>query len=259
MTGANGSPILVLEDVTKSFGGVMAVDSCSFGVPPGSITGLIGPNGAGKTTTFNLVTGVFRPDAGSIRYGGENIIGVTPDQIARKGLVRTFQIPRVFARMTVWENLMFAAPEQADESVWQALVPRIWQAQERALSRRAWDVLAFIGLDHLRDDYAGSLSGGQRKLLELARVLMMDPRLILLDEPMAGVNPTLARSLIDRIEELNERGITFLIIEHDIDMIMNLCDHIVVMHHGRRLAAGDPETVRNDPRVLDAYLGGQVA
>lgn len=259
MTATIRSPILALEDVSKSFGGVMAVDSCSFDVPPGSITGLIGPNGAGKTTTFNLIAGVFRPDTGSIRYRGDGVVGATPDQVARMGLVRTFQIPRVFARMTVWENLMFAAPEQADESVWQALVPRIWRAQERALSKRARGVLDFIGLDHLRDEYAGNLSGGQRKLLELARVLMMDPQLILLDEPMAGVNPTLARSLIDRIQELNERGITFLIIEHDIDMIMNLCDHIVVMHHGRRLAAGDPETVRNDPRVLDAYLGGQLA
>lgn len=259
MTDTSARAILALQDVTKSFGGVMAVDSCSFEVSRSSITGLIGPNGAGKTTTFNLIAGVFRPDAGSIRYRGEGIVGDTSDQIARKGLVRTFQIPRVFARMTVWENLMFAAPEQADESVWQALMPRVWQAQERSLSRRAWDVLAFIGLDDLRDEYAGSLSGGQRKLLELARVLMMDPQLILLDEPMAGVNPTLARSLIDRIKGLNERGITFLIIEHDIDMIMNLCDHIVVMHHGSRLAAGDPETVRRDPRVLDAYLGGQVA
>jgi len=258
MTESNGRPILQLDDVVQSFGGLMAVDHCSFDVPAGSITGLIGPNGAGKTTTFNLIAGVLVPDSGDIRFRGESIAALPPHRIAQRGLVRTFQTPRVFARMTVWENLMFAAPDQPGEGVLRAWRRSAWQGREAELSQRAQGILAFMELGRLEDEYAGSLSGGQRKLLELARVLMIEPQMILLDEPTAGVNPTLSRTLIDRIQELNRQGTTFLIIEHDIDMIMRICHKMVVMHYGHRLAEGDPETVRKDPRVLEAYLGGEV-
>jgi len=259
VTRVDGAPILQLDGVAKSFGGLMAVDHCSFDVPAGSITGLIGPNGAGKTTTFNLIAGVLSPDEGDIRYRGQSIASLPPDRIARQGLVRTFQTPRIFTRMTVWENLMFAPPDQPGEGAWRSLLRRIWRRREQELAQRAHEVLAFVGLDHLADEYAGTLSGGQRKLLELARVLMIEPQMILLDEPTAGVNPTLTRTLIGRVQELNRQGTTFLIIEHDIDMIMRICHKMIVMHYGSRLAEGDPETVRRDPRVLEAYLGGEVA
>lgn len=255
----SGGPLLQLKGVVKSFGGLMAVNACSFDVAAGSITGLIGPNGAGKTTTFNLITGVLRPDGGDIRYRGQSLVGLSPDQIARRGVVRTFQIPRVFSRMTVWENVMFAAPNHSGEGVLRALIRKAWRPWEEDLAARAHEILAFVGLDRLANEYAGALSGGQRKLLELARVLIMNPSMILLDEPMAGVNPALARALVDRIQELNRQGITFLIVEHDIGMIMRVCHRVVVMHYGRVLAEGDPELVRRDPRVLEAYLGGMVA
>jgi branched-chain amino acid transport system ATP-binding protein len=259
MSGKQRAPILELDGVAKSFGGLMAVDHCSFEVPESRITGLIGPNGAGKTTTFNLIAGVLVPDEGDIRFRGESIASLPPDRIARRGLVRTFQTPRIFARMTVWENLMFAVPDQPGEGVLHALWPNSWRRCEAELSERANEILEFIDLAQLADEYGGSLSGGQRKLLELGRALMLNPQVILLDEPTAGVSPTMRRSLIDRIQELNRRGTTFLIIEHDIDMIMRICHKMIVMHYGKRLAEGDPEVVRRDPRVLEAYLGGAVA
>jgi len=252
-------PLLEIQGVHKRFGGVHAVDGCAFNVMPGTITGLIGPNGAGKTTLFNLITGVLRLDEGDIRYRGESIAALPPDRVARCGVVRTFQIPRVFSHMTVWENLMFVPLDQPGEAIWRAIL-RTRQTREVEL-RHAWraqEVLEFVGLDHLKDEYAETLSGGQRKLLELARVLMMDPDLILLDEPAAGVNPTLMRSLTERILKLNRRGITFLIIEHDMDVVMSICNPVVVMHHGRTLAEGTPDEIRRNPQVLEAYLGGQV-
>lgn len=257
MMTPNGTAILQLEGLVKSFGGLMAVDNCSFEVTAGSITGLIGPNGAGKTTTFNLITGVLPADAGDIRYRGESLVGLPPDRIARRGLVRTFQIPRIFSRMAVWENLMFTPPDQPGEGILRSLLRDTWRQREEELAMRTRELLAFVGLAHLADEYAGSLSGGQRKLLELARVLMMEPQLILLDEPMAGVNPNLARTLVERVQALNRQGTTFLIIEHDIETVMRICDKVIVMHYGSRLAEGDPATVRRDPRVLEAYLGGE--
>jgi ABC-type branched-subunit amino acid transport system ATPase component len=249
--------VLEMRDVEKNFGGLQAVAGCSFDVAAGTITGLIGPNGAGKTTLFNLITGQLQPDTGDIRYRSESIVDLPPDDIAGRGLVRTFQIPRSFDRMTVWENLMFAAPEQEGEGLLQALLrPERARQQEVTYSDRAWDILEFLGLDHLAESYAGALSGGQRKLLELARVLMMDPNTVLLDEPAAGVNPVLMERLADRIAALNQQGITFLIVEHDMGFVFRICHRIVVMHHGMVLAEGDPEVIRQNPQVLEAYLGG---
>ena len=251
--------ILAVEGLRKSFGGITAVDGVSFGVERGTITGLIGPNGAGKSTTFNLVTGVDTPDSGRVRFNGTDITGWQPDRIARRGLVRSFQIARELTEMTVIENVMLAPPDQVGERFWSAVLPglrgRVTQ-QERQLRERAWETLEFFELDHLAGEQAGSLSGGQRKLLEMARVLMTDPEMILLDEPMAGVNPTLETKLLDRLHELQERGYTFLFVEHDMDVVMNHCDPVVVLHQGEVLAEGDPATVRNDRRVLEAYLGG---
>lgn len=252
----NGAPILEVHHLEKHFGGVAAVYDCSFTVADGSITGLIGPNGAGKTTTFNLITGVLAPDGGEIYYRGRLINNMPPDRIARLGLVRTFQIPRIFERMTVWENVMFAVASHPGEGVFGALWRPGWRKYEATMAGRAHEILHFVGLDHLTDERAGTLSGGQRKLLELARVLMLRPRMILLDEPMAGVNPTMRRALVERIQDLNREGYTFLIIEHDMETIMAISHTLIVMHYGSVLATGDPETVRRDPRVLDAYLGG---
>lgn len=252
------NPILQLEGVDKRFGGLAAVQDCSFAVRTGSITGLIGPNGAGKTTLFHLVSGVLPPDGGDIRYEGRSIRGLPPDEVARRGLVRTFQIPRPFARLTVWENLMFAAPAQPGEQLWRSWRPRFWQSREAELAEQAHRILTRMQLAPLADAYAGTLSGGQRKLLELARLLMMKPRLILLDEPLAGVNPALLGLMADQIESLNQQGITFLMIEHNLTLVMQICHRLVVMHQGQLLAEGPPETIRRDPRVVEAYLGGAI-
>ena len=251
-----GEPVLSVEDVVKTFGGLTAVDGATFDVPEGTITGLVGPNGAGKTTVFDLVTGVHEPDSGRIRQGDREIQGRSPEEIARLGVGRTFQTPRVFRGMSVAENVAFAATGQTGESAVGALVRGGTVAREEAdLRERVDETLEFLELDHLADEYARGLSGGQRKLLELGRVLMLDPELIMLDEPVAGVNPALTDDLLDRLHALNEAGKTLLLIEHDMDVVMTHCDHVVVMADGRKLAAGPPETVRADEQVVDAYLG----
>lgn len=256
---AETSPLLKVEAVSKHFGGLAAVDGCSFAVQPGSITGLIGPNGAGKSTLFNLVTGVFKPDSGRISFGGVALAGKAPERIVAHGIGRTFQTPRLFFNLTVWENLMVAGQGQPGERLPVTLFGRRkLQTTERALSQGAHEVLEFLGLGHLTNELAANLSGGQRKLLSLGRVLMMEPQLILLDEPVAGVNETLAQELFDHIQELNRRGITFLIIEHNMELVMRLCDVLVVMHNGRTLAQGTPLEVQQNQQVLDAYLGGQL-
>jgi branched-chain amino acid transport system ATP-binding protein len=257
----NGSTpsILDVENVTKSFGGVTAVNGCTLGVAEGSITGLIGPNGAGKTTLFNIVTGFLKPTSGRIYFQGNRIDGLPPHRIFHRGLVRTFQIPRELKSMSVIENLMIVPRHQAGEQIWNPLIfnPQVAR-QEAAIFEKAVQVLDFVDLLHLRDEYAANLSGGQKKLLELARTLMCDPRMILLDEPGAGVNRTLMRKLVEDIERLRqELGITFFVIEHDMDLVTRLCDRVIVMSEGSKLAEGTAEEVRSDERVLEAYLGGQ--
>lgn len=253
--------LLTASGVTKTFGGITAVDGMNLDVSAGSMTALIGPNGAGKSTMFNLLTGVYTPNAGRIVFDGTDITGKRPSDIADLGLVRSFQIARELRRMTVMENVMLAAPDQLGESFARATLPILRKRvndQEREIRDRAWETLEFFEIDHLAGDYAGTLSGGQRKLLEMARVLMTEPKMVLLDEPLAGVNPTLENKLLDRLHRLKDEGYTFLIVEHDMEVIMNHCDPIIVMHQGRPLIRGDAETVQNDTRVLEAYLGGSV-
>jgi branched-chain amino acid transport system ATP-binding protein len=252
----SATPALAVEEVVKRFGGVTAVDGASLSVPEGSITGLIGPNGAGKSTLFDLVTGVLRPDSGAIRLRGESVVGRRPHEIAAAGVGRTFQTPEVFAGMSVADNLAFAATGQTGESALNALLrPGTVAHEESRVRERVAETLDFLGLSALADEYARGLSGGQRKLLELGRVLLLDPSLLLLDEPTAGVNPVLTDRLLARIRALNDEGRTVLLVEHDIDLVMDECDHVVVMHNGATLAAGPPAEIQADERVVDAYLG----
>ena len=259
MSAQPPAPVLEVQDVTKSFGGVRAINGCSLSVAEGSITGLIGPNGAGKTTLFNVITGFLKPDSGGILFRGERIDGLPPHRIVRRGIVRTFQIPRELKSMTVLENLMLVPTGQAGEKIWNPwLFGFKVSRQEEQIIEKALEVLEFVDLLHLQDEYAANLSGGQKKLLELARTLMCDPRLILLDEPGAGVNRTLMRKLVADIERLRrEKGITFFVIEHDMDLVTQLCDTVIVMSEGAKLAEGKPDEIKRDERVLEAYLGGQ--
>jgi branched-chain amino acid transport system ATP-binding protein len=251
--------VLSVVDLVKDFGGLRAVDGVSFEVGQGTITGLIGPNGAGKTTTFNMVAGAFPPSGGTIRFDGNDITGRSAHQTFRHGLVRTFQIPRPFSRMTVLENLMMVPQGQIGERFWNTWFRQgAIRAEERRLRDKAIEILNFLGLTHLGEEAGGNLSGGQMKLLELGRALMSDPKMILLDEPGAGINPTLLGEIVERIAELNKRGITFLIIEHNMDMVMTLCHPIVVMAGGKLLMEGSAGEVQTDPRVMEAFLGGAI-
>ena len=258
-TGANGgAPILTVEDVHLSFGGIRAVNGATFSVREGSITSLIGPNGAGKTTLFNCITGFYKPEAGQITFRGESIFGLPPYAITRKGMVRTFQITKALSAMPVIDNMLLAAPHQPGEHL-PTLLAKLPAARrrEQEITERAYELLRVFDLDSKANDYAATLSGGQRKLLELARALMTEPRMVLLDEPMAGINPSLGLRLLEHMERLRtEQGVTFLFIEHDMEVVMRHSDEVVVMAMGRVIARGTPAQIRSDQRVVDAYLGG---
>ena len=250
--------ILDAKQLSKSFGGLKAVNNAHIQVQQGSITGLIGPNGAGKTTLFNLLSNFIRPDQGEVIFDGEAIQHLSPHQIALQGCIRTFQVARVLSRLTVLENMLLATQKQTGENLLQLWLKRRQVKQEEGENReKALSILESVGLIEKRHDYAGALSGGQRKLLEMARTLMSRPKLILLDEPAAGVNPTLIGQISEHIVNWNEQGISFLIIEHNMDMIMSLCDQIWVLAEGSNLANGTPEEIQQNETVLEAYLGEQ--
>ncbi|MBD2299538.1 ABC transporter ATP-binding protein [Nostoc sp. FACHB-190] len=250
-------PLLAASGLCKSFGGIKAVNEAQIEVLKGSITGLIGPNGAGKTTLFNLLSNFIRPDKGRVIFDGEQIQQLQPYQIAQQGLVRTFQVARTLSRLSVLENMLLAAQKQTGESFWQVqLQPHVVAKEEKEWQERAMVLLESVGLAHKAQDYAGGLSGGQRKLLEMGRALMTNPKLILLDEPAAGVNPRLIDDICDRIVNWNrQEGLTFLIIEHNMDVIMSLCDRVWVLAEGQNLADGTPTEIQSNPQVLEAYLG----
>jgi len=260
MGDPDAAPRVVLEarGLVRAFGGVKAVDGLDIDLREGTITGLIGPNGAGKSTAFNLITGVLRPQAGTVRLNGEDITRLRSFRRARKGMIRTFQLSREFGRLTVLENLMLAPQMQLGERLGPVfLAPARVREADARVHARAMEVLEIAHLSPLRDEYAANLSGGQKKLLELARTLMIDCSVILLDEPGAGVNPALMNTLRDMIQELNrDHGKTFLIVEHDMDLIAALCDPVIVMTEGSNLTEGSFDAVRRDPRVIEAYLGG---
>ena len=251
------SAILEVHDVVRSFGALRAVDGASFEVESNSITGLIGPNGAGKSTLFGTIAGSLRPDSGRIVFQSKRIDRRPAYRVARAGVVRTYQAARVLTRMTVLDNLMLASIGHPGERLSGNVVrPRASRRRERETRQHAEELLALVGLEAHAAEYAGTLSGGQRKLLDLARVLMLRPSLVLLDEPMAGVSPTLRVQLLEHILRVREeRGITFLIVEHDLDFVMQAADRVVVMNEGRVLAAGAPEEIRTNEQVVDAYLG----
>jgi neutral amino acid transport system ATP-binding protein len=254
----NGTAIFEAEDVVKRFGGIRAVNGATMQVQKGSITALIGPNGAGKTTFFNLITGFYKADHGAISFDGQSIAGKPSYAIARLGMVRTFQITKALAAMPVIDNMMLAAPNQPGEKLRNVFFrPGATRAREKEVHAAAMELLEVFNLTKLADAYAGTLSGGQRKLLELARALMAQPRFLLLDEPMAGINPTLGRRLLDHMQRLRkEEGVTFLFVEHDMEVVMNHSDRVIVMAEGRVIADGEPHEVRSNKAVIDAYLGG---
>ena len=248
-------PILVANGVVRRFGGLTAVDVDRVEIQRGSITALIGPNGAGKTTFFNQLSGFDTADAGSWTFNGTELSGMSPHKVARLGMVRTFQLTKALYRLTVIDNMRLGARHQRGESIWQALFPFLWKAQEARVTERAEELLHRFKLDAKKDDFAGALSGGQRKLLEMARALMVEPDMVMLDEPMAGVNPALTQSLLEHIKDLREQGMTVLFVEHDMDMVRDISDWVIVMAQGKVVAEGPPNTVMSDPAVIDAYLG----
>jgi neutral amino acid transport system ATP-binding protein len=248
-------PILVADSVVRQFGGLMAVNVAHLEIQRNSITALIGPNGAGKTTLFNLLTGFDRAEAGAWTFEKRVISGLPPHRVARAGMVRTFQLTKALAKLTVLDNMRLGAGGQRGESLWAAMVAPLWRHQEDAITARAMVLLERFNLLRVAHDHAGTLSGGQRKLLEMARALMTSPRLVMLDEPMAGVNPALAQSLLDHVRALRDEGMTVLFVEHDMDVVRHIADWAIVMAAGSVVAEGPPAVVMADERVIDAYLG----
>ncbi|MFZ9867715.1 MAG: ABC transporter ATP-binding protein [Ilumatobacteraceae bacterium] len=249
------APIIAATGVVKSFGGLRAVDVDKLEIRRNKITALIGPNGAGKTTFFNLLTGFDQVDSGEITLDGEIITGTPPHRLAAKGMVRTFQLTKALAKLSTLENMKLGALQQRGEKFWQALIPGLWSRQEREIEARAEAILQRFNLTHMRDEYAGTMSGGQRKLLEMARALMTDPRVVMLDEPMAGVNPALAQSLLELIKLLPAEGRTVIFVEHNMDVVQEISDWVVVMAEGRIIAQGTPAEIKKNKAVVDAYLG----
>ena len=247
--------MLEVRGLSKSFGGLKAVDQASLDVRQGEIVGLIGPNGAGKTTLFAAIAGFHAPDAGHVAFEGRDITGLAPHKICAAGMVRTFQLTKALSRMTVMDNMRLGATGQRGENLFGSLLPWLWRAQEAEVTERARELLERFKLDGKADDFAGSLSGGQRKLLEMARALMTRPTMVMLDEPMAGVNPALTQSLLGHIQALRDEGMTVLFVEHDMHMVRHISDWVVVMAEGRTVAEGPPETIMQDQAVVDAYLG----
>ena len=252
---AKPDPAIVVDGVTRTFGGLTAVSVDHLEVQRGGITGLIGPNGAGKTTLFNLLTGFDQPNTGTWSFDGKSLGKMSPHQVARLGVVRTFQLTKALSRLTVLQNMLLGAQGQRGESFLRALVPGTWRAQEKANTEKAMDLLRRFKLDTKKDDFAGTLSGGQRKLLEMARALMSDPQVVMLDEPMAGVNPALTQSLLGHVKDLREQGMTVIFVEHDMDVVRDISDWVVVMAAGRIIAEGPPEAISQNQAVVDAYLG----
>ncbi len=252
---AKPDPILVADGVVRQFGGLKAVDVDHLEVPRGCITSLIGPNGAGKTTFFNLMTGFDAPDRGEWQFDGRDLAGVPAHQVARFGMVRTFQLTKALTRLSVLENMKLAAIDQAGESMISAVLPGRWSRQEAEITERARELLHRFKLDHMETEFAGTLSGGQRKLLEMARTLMVNPSMVMLDEPMAGVNPALTESLLAHVKDLPTDGMTVLFVEHDMDVVMDISDWVVVMASGRIIAEGPPASIAGNSEVQEAYLG----
>jgi branched-chain amino acid transport system ATP-binding protein len=248
-------PILMADAVVRRFGGLTAVDVAHLEVQRHSITALIGPNGAGKTTFFNLLTGFDKADAGAWTFEGRVLSGVPPHRVARRGMVRTFQLTKALSKLSVLDNMRLGATAQRGEALWAAVIPPLWTRQEAAITARALELLDRFSLADKAGDFAGSLSGGQRKLLEMARALMSSPRLVMLDEPMAGVNPALTQSLLGHVQSLRDDGMTVMFVEHDMDMVRHIADWVVVMAQGSIIAEGPPAAVMSDERVIDAYLG----
>ena len=248
-------PILVADNVRRQFGGMVAVDVEHLEIPRGKITALIGPNGAGKTTFFNLITGFDKPNTGVWTFEGKNLAGMPSYRVARLGMIRTFQLTKALSLLTVLENMRLGAQKQPGESILASFIKPLWIHREREITVQADDLLKRFKLDAKREDYAASLSGGQRKLLEMARALMSKPKMVMLDEPMAGVNPALTQSLLEHIKELKNDGTTVLFVEHDMHMVRHISDWVIVMAEGKVVAEGPPGEVMKNPAVIDAYLG----
>lgn len=256
---AKPEPILVADSVTRRFGGLTAVDVDHLEVQRGAITALIGPNGAGKTTFFNLVTGFDRPDTGTWAFDGQRLEGMSAHRIARQGMVRTFQLTKALSRLSVLDNMKLGATEQVGESFFRSLARPLWRDQEAGITERADALLERFNLAQMRNEFAGELSGGQRKLLEMARALMSEPRLLMLDEPMAGVNPALAQTIISHVQALRDEGLTVVFVEHDMDVVRTISDWVVVMAEGVVVAEGRHASIVADQKVIDAYLGAHHA